>query len=110
MTARFWRDPANSHLLNLNDPRKPVRAGANLSNGINLIWAVQPYAEKYFCFHPTQIISSSHAVPSRNEGRIAIVTDVGMGCGGRNGADDERQPMRTAKSCGPDASTPASSS
>jgi len=68
MTARFWRDPANSHLLNLNDPRKPVRAGANLSNGINLIWAVQPYAEKYFCFHPTQITGLFVANPPRQRG------------------------------------------
>src|SRR5674476_1195511 len=34
----------------------------------------------------------------------------GAGCGGRGGADNERRVMRTAKSCGPDAPTLASSS
>ena len=31
------------------------------------------------------------------------------GCGGRGGTQDEARETRTAKSCGPDASTPASS-
>jgi hypothetical protein len=44
---------------------------------------VQPDFQKYFHFHSTQITAISHAVSSLNEGRIAIVTDVGMGCGGR---------------------------
>jgi hypothetical protein len=37
------------------------------------------------------------------KGRIAIVTNVGLGCGGRRCAFDEQRVMRTAKSCGPDA-------
>jgi hypothetical protein len=44
------------------------------------------------------------------EGRIAIVTDVGAGCSGRNGARRRTALMRTVKSCGPDAPTLASSS
>ena len=50
----------------------------------------------------------SRAVPP-TEGRIAIVTNVGAGCGGRVGAADERRAMRTAKSCGPDPPTLGSS-
>jgi hypothetical protein len=50
----------------------------------------------------------AHPVP--HEGRIAIVTDVGL----RDAVDalaleDEQRLRRTAKSCGPDASTLASS-
>jgi hypothetical protein len=50
---------------------------------------------------------SRHPVPL--EGRIAIVTDVGAGCGGRGRRFDEGVCARTVKSCGPDASTLASS-
>jgi hypothetical protein len=34
---------------------------------------------------------------------------LGAGCGGRDGVERRTTPKRTAKSCGPDASTPASS-
>jgi hypothetical protein len=61
-----------------------------------------------FSFDPNQIHNSRHPVP--HEGRFAIVTDVGTGCGGRGCALDEQRSKRTEKSCGPDASTPASSS
>ncbi len=44
-----------------------------------------------------------------NEGRLAIVTNVAVRCGGRGRAFDERRGLRTAKSCGPDAPTLASS-
>jgi hypothetical protein len=41
--------------------------------------------QKYFCFTESQIKTMiRHPVP--HEGRIAIVTDVGMGCGGRGSA------------------------
>jgi hypothetical protein len=43
------------------------------------------------------------------EGRIAIVTDAGRDAVDAGGASDEGADLRTAKSCGPDASTPASS-
>jgi hypothetical protein len=41
--------------------------------------SVQPSREKYFAFHPTQI--TRFFAPSRapQEGRFAIVTDVGRG-------------------------------
>jgi len=40
---------------------------------------VQPLSQKYSCSLPTQITFISAAIPSRTEGRIAIVTDVGHG-------------------------------
>jgi hypothetical protein len=44
--------------------------------------------------------------PSRpTEGRIAIVTDAGRDAVDASGASDEGAGLRTAKSCGPDAST-----
>jgi hypothetical protein len=71
--------------------RQP-RAFVNLLNRINVICLVHPLSQKYFRFRLTQI--SSETRPScPNEGRIAIVTDVGMGCGGRGsvGRADERR-------------------
>jgi len=44
------------------------------------------------------------------EGRIAIVTNVEAGCGGRGGDARRAAPTRTAKSCGPGAPTLASRS
>ena len=38
---------------------------------------VQPLRQKYFCFRQTQITSLIAAIPSRSEGRFAIVTDAG---------------------------------
>jgi hypothetical protein len=48
--------------------------------------------------------------PSRpTEGRLAIVTDAGRDAVDADGAADESTSLRTAKSCGPDAPTLASS-
>src|SRR5258707_8748982 len=76
--------------------------------------------------YPKSHLELSHPTPP--EGRIAIVTDAGCGCGGRGSVlrarglqgrsmrlvsdrqhADERRLQRTAKSCGPDAPTLASS-
>jgi hypothetical protein len=46
--------------------------------------------------------------PTR-QGRFAIVTDVGLGCDGRGWRQRRERYLRTAKSCGPDAPTLASS-
>jgi hypothetical protein len=43
------------------------------------------------------------------QGRIAIVTDAGRNAVDASGAKDESAILRTAKSCGPDAPTLASS-
>ena len=79
---------------------------------------VNSFYGKYSCFQLTQISCRNSTVSSLNEGRIAIVTDVGMGCGGRGSVgrasviagrvSRERSTVRrrtalkrTAKPCGP---------
>src|ERR1700743_599129 len=64
--------------------------------------------EKYSCSRLTQITSTSPAVLALSEGRIAIVTDVGLGCDGCGRVRDEARGSHTAKPCGPDAPTLAS--
>jgi len=44
-----------------------------------------------------------------DEGRVAIVTNVAVGCGGREACVRRTLVTRTAKSCGPDAAVLASS-
>jgi len=67
-----------------------------------------PFAKIFpFPADPNHFYIRSRPVPL--EGRIAIVTDVGTGCGGRGRRCRRERFPRTAKSCGPDASTPASS-
>jgi hypothetical protein len=56
-----------------------LRAQGDLLNRINVIWVVQPDLQKYFPFRLTQITSTTPAVSFPEEGRIAIVTDVGSG-------------------------------
>ena len=45
--------------------------------------SVQPFLEKYSAFPVGQIISTSSPHPVPKRGALAIVTNVGMGCGGR---------------------------
>jgi hypothetical protein len=89
---------------------------------------VQSPLQKYFASPVGQIISTNSRHPTPPEGRIAIVTDAGCGCGGRGSvlramesqggsmrpvsdrrASGREMLQRTAKSCGPDAPTLASS-
>jgi hypothetical protein len=52
--------------------------------------AVQSCLQKYFRSHPTQItFMSPPSDPER--GALAIVTNVGIGCGGRGSAFDEQR-------------------
>jgi hypothetical protein len=60
-----------------------LRAQPDLLSRINLMLAVQCCPQKDSLSRLTQITRIFRAVSSLNEGRIAIVTDVGMGCGGR---------------------------
>jgi hypothetical protein len=66
-----------------------VRAEKKFCCGIKLICPVQsPLAEIFpFPFDPNHLLYRGHPVPL--EGRFAIVTDVGAGCGGRGTSKDE---------------------
>ena len=119
--------PRPGHERNLLSPQS-----SDLPDGRPLGRAVESYfgfSERYFCFHTPQITSRTFRIPSHTEGRFAIATDVGAGCGGRGSvlramgsqggsmrpvsdhqASGREMLQRTAKSCGPDAPTLASSS
>src|SRR5216684_6398483 len=60
-SADFARRPTGKSLARFRDPR------------------VQPLCEKYFRFRLTQIRCISKPVPCPQEGRFAVVTDVGHG-------------------------------
>jgi hypothetical protein len=61
----------------------------DLSKLFKLICAVQSPSEKFFALPVGQIISTSPRHPVSQEGRLAIVTDVETGCGGRRRCFDE---------------------
>ena len=83
-------------------------------------FCVESPLQKYFASPVGQIISTNSRHPTPQEGRIAIVTDAGCGCGGRGSvlramgsqggsmrpvsdhqASGREMLQRTAKSCGP---------
>jgi hypothetical protein len=72
--------------------------------------AVQPAALKNSSLRKSENILSSLR-PAPREGRYAIVTNVGAGCGGREGLQrgvkpaSTKRPWRTVKPCGPDTPT-----
>jgi hypothetical protein len=74
-----------------------------------LLHPVHPLPQKYFAMPVGQIISTSSPRPAPQRGARAIVTDAGRDAMDADGTADESAKTRTAKSCGPDASTPASS-
>ena len=57
-------------------PEKVMRQKSNLLNSFNLIWVVQLSRQKYSASPFPQISGYFSAVPSRQEGRIAIVTNA----------------------------------
>src|ERR1700739_3958951 len=69
---------------------------------------VQPLLKKYFWFSEEANQFISFAVLS-HRGAFRERHERGAGCGGRGGALDGRCLQRTAKTCGPDASTLVSS-
>jgi hypothetical protein len=82
----------------------PVERSPDLPDRLLCRWCVQPLCKKYFRSRATQITFTSS--PSRpTEGRFAVVTDAGRDAVDAGGAADESAGLRTAKSCGPDAST-----
>jgi hypothetical protein len=62
------------------------RRPAFFTSDFNLISPVQPSTQKYSAsvFQKFMFLS---AHPVSSEGRLAIVTDVGAGCGGREGVE-----------------------
>ena len=55
---------------------KAVRGKSSLLNGFNLIWVVQLSTQKYTSSLSPQISGYFRAVPPRQEGRIAVVTNA----------------------------------
>ncbi len=66
-----------------------LRVEAKFARRINVIWVVQPLARKYSPFVPAQI-SASMRHPTRQEGRLAIVTNVRWDAVDARAATDER--------------------
>ena len=66
--------------------------------------------QRYFASFFAQIIFTTEVIPLLHEGRFAIVTDVGRDAVDAGGALTKALILRTAKLCGPDAPTLASSS
>jgi hypothetical protein len=62
---------------------RALRAQSDLLNWINLFPPVQsPYAKIFrFTFQPNHFYR--FAIPAHTKGRFAIVTNVGLGCDGR---------------------------
>jgi hypothetical protein len=82
-----------------------MRIEGKFCRGINVIWVVQSPSQKYSGSLLTQITSISFASRPNTEGRFAIVTNVGHGMRWTQAALLTRALcLRTAKSCGPDAS------
>jgi hypothetical protein len=69
---------------------------------------VQPRREKYSASLEGQI-TGLMAHLTRLRGRLAIVTNVAVRCGGRKARERRACAVRTAKACGPDAPVLASS-
>jgi hypothetical protein len=87
-----------------------LRQKSNFTSQINAESTVQSLASKYFAYHVGQIISKDSPCPVPTRGayrdRHGRWSRDAMDA---FGATDECARLRTAKSCGSDASTPASS-
>jgi hypothetical protein len=60
-----------------------LREKTDFLKRIKLFLAVQSHLQKYLPSPVGQIISTNSRHPTPQQGRIAIVTDAGCGCGGR---------------------------
>jgi hypothetical protein len=79
---RLWPGIANfaRHAKSNRKWPTPARSAQDtIARRANRQITVQPLLQKYFGSLFTQITSSSLAIPHPQEGRIAIVTDVGRG-------------------------------
>ena len=86
-----------------------VRVNSKLLRRFKLIWVVQSPSKKYFAFAVGQINSTDSRVLTHKRGASRSSRTLGAGCDGRGNSQDERCYPRTAKPCGPDAPTLASS-
>ena len=68
------KSPASARAI---APKKPLRANAIFLSRFKLIWVVQSPAKEYFASLSPQISGYFRVVSSRQEGRIAIVTNAG---------------------------------
>ena len=102
---------ASRHFMprRVRDTRKSACAKNRISQIRSSLSLLSTPSRKNIQLSPTGK-SSLEARPTRAhpEGRIAIVTDVGCGVRWTRSVARRATPSRTAKSCGPDASTLAS--
>src|SRR5579872_1072596 len=90
--------------------RNRLRQKAELMRRLNLIWAVQPLVKKFSALVVGQIIFTSSPVSRPSGGAFGRSSrTLGAGCGGRFGVARRAILKWTAKSCGSDAPTLASS-
>jgi hypothetical protein len=79
--------------------QNPLRAKSNFLSNLKLIWVVQSVTKIYSASIFRQIRSRTPACHP-DEGRIAIVTDVGVECGGRLGVGAVFVPDENVKADG----------
>jgi hypothetical protein len=91
---RFWCDKLTRRANHLRDLSPP--------------WS-SPFCKNISVF-PKLKLGYMICRPVPKEGRFAIVTNAGRDAVDASGATDESTALRTAKACGPDAPTLASSS
>jgi hypothetical protein len=89
--------------------RNPLRETGDLLSRINVIWPVQSCVQKDSASGVGQINFTTPAVPSPLRGVSRSSRTWAAGCGGRKERQRRGRLLRTAKSCGPDAPTLASS-
>ena len=82
--------------------RHRLRAETKFASHFKLIWAVQTLVQEYFYFFFSEIAASSSAFRSDARG-VRVVTNVERNAVDADVPTDERQHLRTAKSCGPGA-------
>src|ERR1700690_4464192 len=94
----------------LQSALRTLRDQRNLLNRINLIWVVQSSSQKYSGSLLTQITCISLAIPAHTQGAFRDRHGRRVGMRWTRAALLTRAlTSRTAKSCGPDAPTLASS-
>jgi hypothetical protein len=63
----------------ISSDRQVIVPATDLPVGRFVDRGVESLLQKYFCFRTPQITSTTPPIPSHQEGRFAIVTDVGCG-------------------------------